>query len=177
MQHHHMYDMSTPTNPDHLADITAGVRSPAVLEVDHDTWEHEGGALTGPRVNLRSYEQIVEKVSEVPSEVKKPERPEYIAGSRTDPYGSRFSWGPVLEVHQIGPYTIVEYLEDTSTYDSPAAWARHGRTLWHVYIDGKNAGMSALSLDAALAGAIAFRRDGANSTAGDYFMRMVGGGD
>jgi len=57
----HMYDLSTPTHPDHLADITAGLRRPARRnqhgptsddfiahtfdEVNHDAWEGEGGAV------------------------------------------------------------------------------------------------------------------------------------
>jgi len=161
----HMYDLSTPTLPDHLADITAGQRSPARLT---------------PESNLAAYEKLVEEALTPVDELKQAVvlvRPEYIAGSRTDPYGMRFPWGPIIEMHQIGPYTILEFLEDTSNYDNPSAWERHGRTLWHVYIDGKNTGVAALSLDAALAGAIAYRRDGADSTAGDYFIRMVGGGD
>jgi hypothetical protein len=43
----HMYDLSTPTFPDHLADITAGMRRPA--RVEHVTelaqWEDEGGTV------------------------------------------------------------------------------------------------------------------------------------
>lgn len=174
MNDQHMYDLSTPTHPDHLADITAGQRSPARIT---------------PENNLTAYEKLVADAlapvttpnltdaTNVLTEPDAPVRPEYLAGSRTDPYGMRFSWGPIIEQHQIGPYTILEYLEDTSTYDNASAWERHGRTLYHIYVDGKNTAVSATSLDSALAGAIAYRRDGANSHAGDYFMRMVGGGD
>jgi hypothetical protein len=183
-----MYALSTPTHPDHLADITAGMRSPAHI----DTWEAEGGAMQPEPKKRGAHTITAEELAEkpgfgIPSEEllteyggtvpPKPVRPEYIAGSRTDPYGMRFTWGPIMETLQIGPYTILEHLEDTSRYNDPAAWERHGRMLYHVYVDGKDTSFSALSLDAALAGAIAYRREGSNSHAGDYFMRMVGGGD
>ena len=158
MNSQHMYDMSTPTHPDHLADVTAGMRVPA-------------RSATSDDFVARTFDEVEM------TQAEKPIRPTYIAGSRTDPYGMRFPWGPVIEVHQIANYTILEYLEDLSRYDQPELWYRHGRTLYYVYVDGKSTNVSALSMDAALVGAIAYRRDGANSRAGDYFMRMVGGGD
>src|SRR5512144_1327563 len=173
-----MYELSTPTQPDHLADITAGIRSPARVEFTEEQLAtgtplpvspHFAEALAGSEAFHRALAASMEE------RVQKSVRPEYIAGSRTDPYGMRFPWGPITEQHQIGPYTILEYLEDTSTYDNASAWERHGRTLYHIYVDGKNTAVSATSLDSALAGAIAWRREGPNSHAGDYFMRMVSG--
>jgi hypothetical protein len=196
-----MYNLSTPTHPDHLADITAGQRSPVRTHTEVDpgyiptqaerdandalyaaTFTEEQLSVTKPLTTSANFtdalagsEAFHQALTAKLTERQAPVRPEYIAGSRTDPYGMRFPWGPITEQHQIGNYTILEFLEDTSTYNDPVAWARHGRTLYHVYVDGKNTSVSALSLDAALAGAIAYRREGPNSHAGDYFMRMVGG--
>ena len=181
-----MYDLSTPTHPDHLADITAGMRAPARItpQSNADAYGVLAKALS-PDDEKRKQAIAMQAASAMQdtaavaleniAKIDAPIRPEYIAGARTDPYGMRFPWGPIIEQHQIGPYTILEYLEDTSAYDNATAWERHGRTLYHVYVDGKNTAVSATSLDSALAGAIAYRRDGANSHAGDYFMRMVGG--
>lgn len=171
MNNQHMYDMSTPTQPDHLADITAGMRAPARVtpeeRAENDAlyarWEKASEVLADAMVAL--------------VEPDAPVRPTRLPGSRIDPYGDRFMWGPITEVHQIGPYTILEYLDDRSNAVHSAEWMKHGRTLYHVFIDGKNTYVAALSLDAALAGAIAYRRDGEDSRAGDYFIRMVGGGD
>lgn len=181
MNDQHMYDLSTPTHPDHLADITAGLRSPARTgDVDHDTWETEGGAIDPTREFNDAIDTITVKPALPDAMIVEPDapvRPERLKGSRIDPYGDAFMWGPIVEVHQIGAYTILEYLDDRSNSTHSAEWVKHGRTLYHVFIDGKNTYVAALSLDAALAGAIAYRRDGMDSRAGDYFMRMVGGGD
>lgn len=193
MHDQHMYDLSTPTHPDHLADITAGLRKPhsptseyalarTFDDVDHDTWEAEGGAVNPTREFFDELDAITVKpvladVMVALVEPDAPVRPERLKGSRMDPYGGRFPWGPITEQHQVGPYTILEYLDDRSNAVHPEDWVNHGRTLYHIYIDGKSASISALSLDAALSGAIAYRRDGANSRAGEYFIRMVGGGD
>lgn len=193
MNDQHMYDLSTPTHPDHLADITAGMRKPhsptseyalarTFDDVDHDIWEAEGGAIDP----TREFNDAIDTITVKPSladamvalvEPDAPVRPERLKGPRIDPYGDAFMWGPIVEVHQVGPYTILEYLDDRSNAMRSTEWVKHGRTLYHVFVDGKNSYVAALSLDAALAGAIAYRRDGEDSRAGDYFMRMVGGGD
>lgn len=57
---------------------------------------------------------------------------------RKDRY--RFTWGYASEIYDVGPYTIVEAKEH-----------------FHVYVDGKNTGVSALTLDGALILAIAHK--------------------
>ena len=47
---------------------------------------------------------------------------------------------------------------------------------FHIYIDGKDQGVEADTLDSALVTAIAMRHDGISSRAGWYFMRMIGEG-
>lgn len=176
MNTQHMYDLSTPTQPDHLADITAGMRA-LMKRGQHALTQAELAEMPNfgrPNADLvAAYSDAIIVLAEPTA----PVRPERLKGPRLDPYGDRFLWGPITETHQIGPYTIVEYLDDRSGAIHSEEWAQHGRTLYHVYVEGRSAHISALSLDAALAGAIAFRRDGSDSRAGDYFMRMVGGGD
>lgn len=100
-------------------------------------------------------------------------RPEPLRGPRTGPDGKRFSWGPVDAIHRIGEYAVVEYREDTSNFRQPEVWARHGRTVFHPYIDGRDTHRSYLTLDSALVGAIAIKREGPNGQAADYFDRMT----
>lgn len=61
---------------------------------------------------------------------------------------ARFTWGSVQDIHDIGPYTIVEYVI-----------AREGKeiTLFHVYVDGKATDSSTSTLEGALILAIANR--------------------
>lgn len=58
---------------------------------------------------------------------------------------SRFTWGTVLEVHDVGRYTIIEYRQR----DNEEA------IFFHVYVDGKSTSNSTTSLDGALLIAIA----------------------
>ena len=52
---------------------------------------------------------------------------------------AKFTWGVILKVHDVGPYTIVEY-ED-----------RNDRTTkFHVYVDGKATNNSTSTLEGAL---------------------------
>lgn len=104
------------------------------------------------------------------------ERPERLRGPRMGPDGQRFPWGPIDQVHEIGPYKIVEYRRDMSGFGRSSDYSEHGKTQFHPFIDGKDTSHCFDSLDAALAGAIAYRREGPNGTAGYYFMRMLGEG-
>ena len=86
-----------------------------------------------------------------------------------------FSWGQVREVHEIGPYLIVEY--HPHKYIA-GAWTRSngndlGKINFYLYVDGWDTSHSCESLDEALATAIAYRREGSNSRAAEYFMRML----
>lgn len=213
MNDQHMYDLSAPTQPDHLADLTGEIRSPARVAFTEEQLAavkpiavspHFADALAGseafhralteritPESNAAAYEaqlsvlgaeavgeviftQAAEAVHTIAS-VDKPVRPTALPGSRIDPYGDRFPWGPIIEVYQAGPYTVLEFLEDVSKYDDPAVWVRHGRTLYYVFVDGKDTHTSAPSLEGALVAGIAYHLEGPNSRAADYFMRMVGG--
>lgn len=101
-------------------------------------------------------------------------RPEKLKGPRPDPGrpDSRFAWGPVDMIHVVGEYQVVEYRKDMSTFLS-GDYSDHGKTFFHPYVNGKDTSMSFESLDAALVGAVAYKHEGANGSAGFYFMRMI----
>lgn len=95
-------------------------------------------------------------------------------GDNLAPDGRVFPWGPIDAIHCVGPYAIVEYREDRSTFTPASSWQNHGRTLFAPYLDGRSVSESFLSLDSALVGAVAYRREGPNSQAAHYFDRMTG---
>ena len=66
----------------------------------------------------------------------------------------RFPWGPVQQIHDIGPYTIVEFLtRGVDPAEGPS---------FHVYVDGKSTNHSTDSLDSALLVAIGRKNCEAN---------------
>ena len=84
------------------------------------------------------------------------------------------SGGPVVAIHSIGPYDIVEYhpaiFENclhTGKYDD-------GRSEFHVYVDDCDSGMAATSLDGAILIAIDRKINGINSHAAQYACRVLG---
>ena len=88
--------------------------------------------------------------------------------------GANFTWGKIVRFHHITEYDIVEY--------NP--WKTDGVTLlagqpsealeYSCYVDGHSISRSTNSFDAALVTCIAAKRDGNNSQAALYFMKMVG---
>ena len=73
---------------------------------------------------------------------------------------ARFTWGSVQEIHDIGPYTLVEYI------------SRDGKeeTSFHVYVDGKSTSNSASTLEGAMILAIAKKHLELNE---DRYMAMA----
>lgn len=51
----------------------------------------------------------------------------------------RFTWGKIDKIHDIGPYTIVEYTDKSTKCPT-----------FHVYVDGKCTGTSTTTFDGAL---------------------------
>lgn len=76
-------------------------------------------------------------------------------------YPRRFTWGKVVQIHDIGPYAIVESEDDKG---------EHG---FHVYVGGANTNRWELSLDAALLTAIAHRAFENKNTAGQATWAMA----
>ena len=88
--------------------------------------------------------------------------------------GLGFTWGELLKIHEVDNYTIVEY--------SP--WRKdgvrlltgqpdHTKTEFSCYVDDRSLSRSTYSLDAALAECIAYKHEGLNSRAAQYFMKMI----
>ena len=108
-----------------------------------------------------------------------PARPERLPRSPYGIYGPdgrKFPWGPIQAIHSISGIDVVEYLIDMSNHagNGPDGYADHGATRYHPYIDGKDTSRSYDSLDSALVGAVAIRREGPNTRAAEYFDRITG---
>jgi len=83
------------------------------------------------------------------------------------PDGREFVWGAVVAIHVIGPYALVEFLRDNSgtfASDMKPIIADHGTVQWHAYVDGTDTNSGYDSLEAALAGAIAYKVGGLNQS-------------
>ena len=80
-----------------------------------------------------------------------------------------YVWGQVVNVHRVGEYAIIEYVNVENT--SPD----FGKHFFHPAIwTDRFAETSYLSLDETLVGVIAYKHDGDNSHAAYYFFKMVG---
>lgn len=102
-------------------------------------------------------------------------QPEPLTGDRHAPDGRKFAWGPIDAIHRIGEYAVVEYRQDRSNHSpsQPWCWDDHNETRFHPYINGRDTNCSYLSLDSALIGVIAYKREGPNGQAAAYFNRMT----
>ena len=64
----------------------------------------------------------------------------------------QFTWGTIQKVHDLGPYTIVEYENRTDR-----------QVLFHVYVDGKSTGNATTTLEGAILLAIGRKHLEANT--------------
>jgi hypothetical protein len=78
----------------------------------------------------------------------------------------RFTWGKVVDVHEIGPYAFIEAIWKVK---GPS----NGKTGFFVYIDGKDMGTSAPTLDGALLLAI-FKKHGQDGAAAGFVCDRLG---
>jgi hypothetical protein len=86
----------------------------------------------------------------------------------------RFTWGEYIAAHDIGPYQIVEYYPwAVRGCEVLSGLPNYDQRRYHGYILGKSTSHGWDTLDAALAGLIAYRQEGPNSQAGNYFIRML----
>jgi hypothetical protein len=85
----------------------------------------------------------------------------------------RYTWGDIVEIHEIGNYIIVEYKAikfDGCSPVEPRSYEE--KSTFHPYIDGDDQNESYDSLDHALAACICVN-NGTNTRASMYFMKMV----
>ena len=82
-----------------------------------------------------------------------------------------FSWGPIVEIHTIGDYQIVEY--NPEIFENCCGTGKYSdETQFHVYVNYDSAGVSYSSLDKAIIGAICVKYDGTHD-ADEYIFRMI----
>jgi len=93
---------------------------------------------------------------------------------KTENIIQHYVWGPIVSVHTIGEYDIVEHhpaiFKDscgTGKYD-------YTKSQFHPYINGDDTSYGYDTLESAIVGAIARKYDGCNSQAAYYFCKMIG---
>ena len=92
------------------------------------------------------------------------------------PDGREFTWGPVLAIHNVGPYAIIEYARDNSTTwgsDMDEIRQNHGKTQFHAYYDGRDISWACDSLEDMLVTAIAYKKHHVNSQLAQHFMTVI----
>lgn len=95
-------------------------------------------------------------------------------GLNLGPDGEKFPWGPVVRIHEVGDFQIVESRVDYSRTFGCRDPEMHGKPSFHPYYLGRSMSRSSYSLDGAIVEAIAIKYDGCNTKAADYFWRVVG---
>lgn len=104
-----------------------------------------------------------------------------------------FTWGRILKVHEVGPYSIVEYKSNQAGNESDEEYAASEPNIsFSIFIDGwktpngwfgaRDVGHSYGSLDAALVACVVKANEhkhrgigaAANERATTYIMRMIG---
>ena len=91
--------------------------------------------------------------------------------------GESFTWGEIISIEEIGPYTVAAYNPRKAEGVTLTHEIDYSIVEYYGWIDGKSLGQSWHSLDAALAGCMAYRHEGPNHHAGHYFMKMLEGGE
>ena len=93
------------------------------------------------------------------------------------PDGKEFVWGPIVKIHEIGEFKIVEHLRDYSTYSlakDDELVNEHGKPSFSCYINNKSLSYGVDTLDDAILGCIACKYDGFGSHVAGYIRKMVG---
>lgn len=87
-----------------------------------------------------------------------------------------FAWGPVVRVHCIGPYAIVEYHPKVINRGWACQKYDRSTTRFHVYYEDKewqNSYESFYTLDAALIGCVTIRKHGRAKARNEHFVSHV----
>lgn len=84
-----------------------------------------------------------------------------------------FSWGPIIKIHKVGEYSIVEY--HPQIFKNGSGTGKYSESsLFHPYIGDRDTNCTYDSLDRALLGAICIKSLGFNARADDLFNNMLG---
>jgi len=87
--------------------------------------------------------------------------------------GEQFTWGNVVRIHELGRYAIAEFHPWKAKGVQVFVGQESKETSFHTWVDGRDISCSWGTLEGAIAGAIAWKYDGANSQAGELFCRMI----
>jgi len=82
---------------------------------------------------------------------------------------TKFVWGPVVKVHEVGEYQIIEYRE--AIFEDGCSTGKHEPEKTTFYVHGQS--VSYESLDMALIGAVCLKYDGRNTRAPEYIFNML----
>jgi hypothetical protein len=82
--------------------------------------------------------------------------------------------GKFVASHELGEYFIVEYKPTAYDGCSPKVPKRYeDESNFHPFINGKDTNTSYVSIEAAIVGAIAYKYDGGNTRADQYFLKAI----
>jgi len=84
-------------------------------------------------------------------------RPTQIYGNTID-----FVWGVVVEVHEVGPYSIVEHLD------------KEDHRIFHPYVEGRDTNCGCTTIEGALLQAMAVKHIGHNTDFSFLACRALG---
>ena len=79
---------------------------------------------------------------------------------------ANFIWGEIQNVHEVGPYKIIEAIPRLGPNE----------TRFYAYCDGQDLRRSFNTLDGALLHCMGYRADGVNSQFAEYALRMLNSG-
>lgn len=84
-----------------------------------------------------------------------------------------FAWGEFIKIHRIGEYALVEYYPHEFKNCCSTGKIDYSKIRYSCYINENDICHSRDSIDSALAQCIAYKHDGCNTQAADFFMRMI----
>ena len=86
-------------------------------------------------------------------------------------HGEEFVWGPIVKVHEIGDFTIVEFHPMIFVSGTGTNKYEPKRVSYHIYVQGKDTAHGMLTLDSALVLALAAKYDSPRTV--DYALRVL----
>lgn len=83
--------------------------------------------------------------------------------------GDKFTWGPVVRIHEIGEFQIIEYHPQIFENNCGTGMYEKEKVSFHVHGES----VSYEILDQAIVGAICRKYDGRNTRADYYIFNMI----